>query len=264
MEFGGSGSPEVRKSGSPAALSTDTGPTGGRVGTRPPDLRTSGPPDFLLLQLADSAFPVGGFAHSGGLEAAWQLGEVSGTTGLEAFLRESLEQCGQAALPFVAAGFAGDPPRATLDRECDVFLSNHVANRASRALGQGLVATVAAAFGASHPALAELKATIRRERAPAHLAPAFGAVCAALGVARGDCLRLFLFLHLRGLVSSAVRLGIAGPLEAQALQHRLGGDAEAVLARCGGLALDEAAGCAPLLELFHGHHDRLYSRLFSS
>jgi urease accessory protein len=32
--------------------------------------------DWLLWQLADSAFPTGGFAHSGGLEAAWQHGEI--------------------------------------------------------------------------------------------------------------------------------------------------------------------------------------------
>ena len=37
---------------------------------------------FLLLQLADSAFPTGGFAHSGGLEAAYQLGEIDGPEGL--------------------------------------------------------------------------------------------------------------------------------------------------------------------------------------
>ncbi|HZH77778.1 MAG TPA: urease accessory protein UreF, partial [Archangium sp.] len=45
---------------------------------------------WRVLQLADSAFPTGGFAHSGGLEAAVQQGEVRGREGLERFVRELL------------------------------------------------------------------------------------------------------------------------------------------------------------------------------
>src|SRR5437764_980339 len=41
--------------------------------------------DFTIWQLIDSAFPTGGFAHSSGLEAAWQHGEVRGRTELVSF-----------------------------------------------------------------------------------------------------------------------------------------------------------------------------------
>jgi len=37
-----------------------------------------------------------------------------------------------------------------------------------------------------------------------------------------------------------------------------------VLARCGALGEEDLAQTAPLLDLLQGHHDRLYSRLFSS
>lgn len=218
--------------------------------------------EWLFLQLADSAFPTGGFAHSGGLEAAWQLGEVRGRDDLEAYLADSLAQCGHALLPFLTATHAEPGRFVEWDRWCDATLSNHVANRASRALGQGLLTSAAAGFG--REAITTLKATVRNGRLPGHLAPITGVVCAALDLDRERSQRLFLFLHLRTLVSTAVRLGIVGPLEAQAIQHRVGASAEAVWRRCGDLAPGDAAASAPLHDLFQGHHDRLYSRLFMS
>src|SRR5882762_11817414 len=59
--------------------------------------------DWLLWQLADSAFPTGGFAHSGGLEAAWQHGEVRNSADLAAFTDASLHQFGHGSLPFMTA-----------------------------------------------------------------------------------------------------------------------------------------------------------------
>jgi urease accessory protein len=48
------------------------------------------------------------------------------------------------------------------------------------------------------------------------------------------------------------------------LQHRLAPQAEAILCRCELLTLDDIAQPAPLLELWQGAQDRLYSRLFQS
>jgi urease accessory protein len=235
---------------------------------------------WLLWQLADTALPTGGFVHSGGVEAAYQLGRIPSSAALESYLLDSLEQCGQAVLPFTSASHAAvlsvdprsaDPASALpaaalaeLDWECDAFTANHIANRSSRALGNGLVMAASAAFGAQHPQLPALKALLRRERLPGHLAIASGAVCAALGLAREDCLRLALFQQLRAQISSSVRLGIIGPMEAQALQHRCAAGAEAVLGRSLELILDDAATTAPLFDIYQGHHERLYSRLFSS
>src|SRR6516165_7139902 len=87
--------------------------------------------DWLIWQLVDSAFPAGGFAHSFGLEAAWQQGEVDAAS-LPAFVRDAIAQAGHSGLPFVLAAF-DDPRRVALvDERCDAFLRNPVANRASR------------------------------------------------------------------------------------------------------------------------------------
>jgi urease accessory protein len=218
---------------------------------------------LLLSQLADSAFPTGGFAHSSGLEAAMQIGEITRPSDLERILLHNLEQASSGALPMVTEAHAAPEQIAVLDQRHDAFMTNHVANRASRAQGRAWLTAAASAFGT--PSLRELRARARVDEGfCGHLAPVFGAVTALLELTRLEAQRLFLFVHLRGLVSSAVRLSLVGPLEGQALQYRLSGAMESMLSRSTTRGAEDLATTAPLVEIMQGYQDRLYSRLFSS
>jgi urease accessory protein len=93
--------------------------------------------DWIIWQLTDSAFPSGGFAHSGGLEAAAQFGEIDGAARLAEFLRASLLQAARGAVPFALAAGREPGQLPEIDLRCDAFLTNSVSNRASRAQGQG-------------------------------------------------------------------------------------------------------------------------------
>ena len=217
--------------------------------------------DWWVWQWIDSAFPTGGFAHSGGVEAAWQHGAIRNRVEWMGYLTASLDQTGHAALPWVTAAHA-EPGRVhELDAWCDAFTTNHVANRASRLQGRALWAAARRAFGETR--LSRLNDG-KPADAPGHFCPWFGAILGVLGLERRRSQRLFLFGHLRGLLAAGVRLGILGPMEAQSLQFQLSEHGESVLQGCAELGPEDAAQTQPLHDLWQGGQDRLYSRLFQS
>lgn len=215
---------------------------------------------WLLWQLADSAFPTGGFAHSSGLEAAWHSGEVPDLAAVRQFLNESIRQAGHGALPLLTAAHRAPARLDALDALADAFLTNAVASRTSRVQGRAFVSTCARIW--PEPAMTALDA--RARSLCGHYAPLAGAAGRTLDVPLDVMQRLLLFQTTRGVVAAAVRLGIVGSYEAQRLQFECAPVLDAALARCGRLDDRHLAQTAPILDILQSAHDRLYSRLFQS
>jgi urease accessory protein len=213
--------------------------------------------DWLIWQLIDSAFPTGGFAHSGGLEAALQHGMIPDEAALGQFIRVSLQQTRRGVLCFMADAHASPDAFIQIDQRCDVFLNNHVANRASRAQGRALLASAAKTF--EHARLIELAASVREQKSPGHLAPAFGIVTQSLQLSVAQASEMFLFMTARSVLSSAVRLGIVGPIQAQQMQASIAKEPENIPSDP-----QSPVQTGPLLDLLQATHERLYSKLFQS
>ena len=241
-----------------------------------------------MWQLVDSAFPTGAFAHSLGLESAWQHGEVTSREDLRRFVEATILQAASGALPLVNAAYREPARLAEWDALNDVFLSSAVANRASRQQGRTLMASAARIFASStlDALSARLASTSNFQRATskalptpnsqfpntsgqipsvcAHVAPLTGAVFAALDVPLETTQRIVLFTAARGVLSAAVRLGVSGSYDAQRLQADCAAWSASVVARYAGAGPDDLAQTAPIIDILQGAHDRLYSRLFQS
>ena len=238
--------------------------------------------DLLVWQLVDSAFPTGAFAHSLGLEAAAQHGEVASREDLRRFVEATILQAASGALPLVNAAYREPARLAEWDALNDAFLSNAVANRASRQQGRTLVASAAriwdvpaltalhrraASTSSSQLPTPEKRPTPNFHTPPAfcaHVAPVTGAVFAALGVSLATTQRVVLFVAARGVLSAAVRLGVTGSYDAQRLEAECAEWIGRVLVRHRDVGPDDLAQTAPVIDILQGAHDRLYSRLFQS
>jgi urease accessory protein len=215
---------------------------------------------FVAWQLIDSAFPTGAFAHSWGLEAAWHHGEIADPDALARFVERAVQGTAWAIVPLVNAAFHNLERVSELDELANAFLTNDVANRASRQQGRTLLATAARVWPD-----AERERLMRQAAGPyRHLGPTTGAVLRILGVPLPTAQQIVLYGAARGVLSAAVRLGILGSYEAQRLQLACVPWLETQCRRCADLSEDDLAQVAPVQDLFQATHDRLYSRLFQS
>lgn len=108
----------------------------------------------------------------------------------------------------------------------------------------------------------------------AHLAPLFGTVARALGLSAYDAANVFLLNHAKAVLSAAVRANVLGPYQAQAILAGGTGKDKQVLAlqevlrraveREKERTIEDAAVCVPMMDLWIGRHEILYSRIFNS
>ncbi|EOD51766.1 putative urease accessory protein [Neofusicoccum parvum UCRNP2] len=265
-----------------------------RALTPPPP---SSPPSdaalHTLLLLADSALPLGSFAFSSGLESylAHHRPATSSASQVPAFhhfLRVSLHTLASTALPYVLAGYRAPHLIADLDNDFDASTPCTVARRASVAQGRALLAIWDRSFKASYhqaaspssvadvddaiAALARFQAALRASTSAtplppnAHLAPLWGLLTRILGVELHEAAYLFLFSHARTVTSAAVRASVLGPYQAQAVlaDARLRERVSALVREHWDTPIEEAGQVVPVVDLWVGRHEKLYSRIFNS
>jgi urease accessory protein len=203
-----------------------------------------------VLQMVDSSFPSGAYAHSFGLEtlAPSDLGEA-----LKLRLEESL-----ARLELVFARHAYTHDLLELDDRLHASLLVREPREASSVVGASLLRSACLILPD-----ARLHQFLEAGRHH-HQAVVFGAVAAAIELPPEMAGQAYAFSTLRAQVSAAQRLGWIGQREAQRVLHRLKPAVRLAASRAAELALDEAGAFTPLWDIACMQHERAPARMFAS
>ncbi|OAA43551.1 urease [Beauveria brongniartii RCEF 3172] len=245
---------------------------------------------FLLL-LSDSQLPVGSFAFSSGLESFLAHTPRRADATFSTFLPLSLSSFASTTLPFVLAAHRQPARLAGLDDQLDAAIVCTVGRRASTAQGRALLSIWERSFCATMPprvcasadmdVLRDFSALLRQNNsssgggggggmdvplASGHFAPLFGAVCALVGLSLRQTAYVFMLSHVKALVSAAVRASMFGPYQAQKVLagEKVQSMINAVIDREWDTPVEDAGQSVPVMDLWVGRHEVLYSRIFNS
>jgi urease accessory protein len=227
------------------------------------------PAQFLaLLQLCDTALPIGAFAFSNGLETYAQQSLISEVTTLQEWLEAVLHHVMHSShlLPVAlayratAAGEWGQLER--LDQQLTAMKHARELREASVKTGQGLLRLAVQAWPG--PIIERLHVLCQQQRVVGHQALVLGALGFQLGWEEQVIVEAAGYQWLSGMISAALRLLPIGQLAGQCLLAVLLQHLPAIADTIRQQDWDDLCSAAPEFDIRAMQHETLYSRLFRS
>ena len=229
---------------------------------------------LTLLQLVDSFFPTGAFAHSFGLETYVQRGLVTDQPSCEELLRNSLQDgirntdAIALALAYKSVLAYQNAPDESIDRitALDARLTALKLPRESRngsiQIGKQFLRNARQLV--PHAAADAYEKRIRSKHCAGHHAIAYGMIAAAASIKLPIALLGYLHAFVVGQVSAAVRLIPLGATEGQLTIQALHPYLLGIVDFAQNANLDDLGAFTPGQDIRSMQHERLYSRLFIS
>jgi urease accessory protein len=229
-------------------------------------------PFLCLLQLTDSALPIGSTAHSFGLETLAVEGDLN-VAQLEIFLQDYLMEAARLEATFCRLGYRllSLPERDSLllrwlelNNRLSAFKTARESRVASATLGRRFLQLVASLE--DEPLLIEVQKVAKTHGADIHYSPAFGLVGGILEVEETAIVLTYLQQSLQSLIFTFQRLLPLGQNKASAIIWRLKPILLAIADQSEVLALhpEDIAVLTPLPDLASMRHPTLQTRLFVS
>ena len=242
-----------------------------------------------LLQLSDPGLPIGGYAHSGGLETYVQMSLVSNRATADNYIRQMLAKnlyytdAALVALSYKAMRTGEGDRLLELDQLCEAVKLPKETRQASQKLGLRLLKIFMGGMVCSGKeekaaggegglfeeaiigrAARQYYASVQARDTPGHYSIAFGVCAATLGIGLREALTGLYYNAAAGMVTNCVKLVPLGQQDGQellfSLQPLIGELVE------GSMEPDrESIGfCCPGFDIRCMQHEHLYSRLYMS
>ncbi len=221
------------------------------------------------LQLADSFFPTGMYAHSHGLEPMVNRGLVATVDDVASFLADQFAWSvvpgdGVALLNAHAASASRDLGLIVdIDRLLWALKLPAELRAASGQLGRRLMSETASALGHHHVHAAYAERT-QHNQTPGNGAVALGVVAQARGIPAENALLILCHSHAVSALGAAMRLLPLSHTDAQDILGRLHGKLPGMINQIRGASWDNMTSFTPALDIYSIAHETDNLRMFAS
>jgi urease accessory protein len=223
---------------------------------------------LALLHLSDSTLPIGGYAHSAGLETYVQSGKVHDRSTAEAYVINMVSMNLQyndasfMSLAFAAAMANDIEEIFRLDELCSAFKVPSQLKMSSQKLGIRLIKIFKRYYRSK--LIDEYEASIRLKQADGHYCILFGVYASLMEISLDDALTAYYYNAAAGMVTNAVKLIPLGQLDGQDILFRMQPLIKELVLHTITPDISKLGRCNTGFDIAAMQHERLYSRLYMS
>ncbi|MDO6803438.1 urease accessory UreF family protein [Wenyingzhuangia sp. 1_MG-2023] len=213
---------------------------------------------YQILHFADSAFPIGGFAYSNGMEYAVKSQLINTVEELKQYLKSYIDQMYAFDLAFVkqACTVTTFEELELLSNDYNIMLLNPALKKAGVVLGKNWLSILVNLYDVPH------LDWYKKIDTDFHLV--FAASLGSLGFSSREICELFVFMNVRDQLSVVVRLGTLGPTKSHQIQKELLSYVATEYNMSFIPEVKNAYKNAYMLELCQLSHQYLYTKLFQN